>query len=77
MSKQCSEIFKKVFDSKCCGIVRTCACGITHFDTYHDEDYDLANCLGKDGLKLKNFKLMVQQISDQFTIKNTNNLINI
>lgn len=33
---QCSEIFKNVFDSGCGGCLRTCDCGITYFDGYHN-----------------------------------------
>ena len=29
--EQCSELFERVFDSGCGGIVRECECGITHF----------------------------------------------
>jgi len=37
---QCSDLFCDVFDSHCAGNVRTCECGITHFDTYNTDDYD-------------------------------------
>ena len=37
---QCTELFDNVFDSKCGGIVRTCECGITHFDVYNIHDYE-------------------------------------
>jgi len=32
VTKQCSEIFEKVFDTRGSGCVRKCACGITYFD---------------------------------------------
>lgn len=38
--EQCSELFEKVFDSDCGGCVRMCMCGITHFDTYNDNDWE-------------------------------------
>lgn len=33
--EQCSELFFDVFDSRCGGCLRTCECGITHFDAYN------------------------------------------
>ena len=37
---QCSELFSNVFDSNCGGCLRTCECGITHFDTFHSYDWE-------------------------------------
>lgn len=39
-SNQCSELFSDVFDSKYGGCIRTCECGITHFDTYNIYDWE-------------------------------------
>ena len=36
---QCSELFDKVFDSRCAGCIRTCECGITYFDEYNVWDW--------------------------------------
>jgi hypothetical protein len=33
MSKQCSDIFDKVFDAHCGTCLMDCACGRTHFDS--------------------------------------------
>lgn len=38
--KQCSELFIEVFDSRCGGCVRTCECGITHFDSFNIYDWE-------------------------------------
>lgn len=40
MGKQCSELFFDVFDSHCSGCLRTCTCGITHFDGYNVWDWE-------------------------------------
>lgn len=40
MPKQCSELFNDLFDSSCSGCIRTCACGITWFDTYNTWDWE-------------------------------------
>lgn len=37
---QCSELFSDVFDSHCGGCVRTCECGITHFNVDYPSDFD-------------------------------------
>lgn len=39
-SHQCSPIFSEVFDSHCAGPVRDCVCGITHFDTCNNYDWE-------------------------------------
>ena len=38
--EQCSNLFSKVFDSGYGGCVRTCECGITHFDCYNTWDWE-------------------------------------
>ena len=37
---QCSELFMKVFSSGCSGVVRTCTCGRTVFDSTDFVSYD-------------------------------------
>ena len=37
MSKQCSEIFEEVFDSRVSGCVRTCVCGRIYYDIANDD----------------------------------------
>ena len=39
MSEQCTALFAEVFSSHCCGCIRTCHCGITHFDTTNTWDW--------------------------------------
>lgn len=39
-TSQCSELFSDVFDSRCGGSVRVCACGITYFDNYNYCDWE-------------------------------------
>lgn len=35
-----SELFNDVFDSGCGGCIRTCECGIVHFDSYNNWDWE-------------------------------------
>ncbi len=58
MSKQCSELFEKAFASDCGGCVRTCACGITHFDGYNTWDW-------KEG-ELEELQQKAKEMPDEF-----------
>ena len=39
-NKQCSDAFIEAFRSNCSGIVRTCACGRTHYNDVDTQFYD-------------------------------------
>jgi len=39
MTRQCSDLFLDVFDSGCGGCIRTCECGIIHFDGFNEWDW--------------------------------------
>ena len=41
--KQCSDAFLEAFSSICYGVIRTCACGRTHYNDVDTQFYDDVN----------------------------------